>query len=403
MFVINLNLKEVLNAESCELILENSDKTESSLLYDEKIVQKNRIILKTFFKTDFIKSLYKEHKNTSKLFYINKNIESVLVDAEDTSKEYLDVNLKDSKNGNVYFRDVIQDGQDSYYYQFRPVKIVKSLVPFYRDNTVKVLLLDEESLLCNYSFESLLSSDSFEKLSEACDEAEGIKILKFMKKYRYVTCLYEISVEKLNKNTFDYEIENRTLKTRVLNDVELIKLLKNENLAVSISKSKKKREKLKNREIRKNNDSRANAADNASDASDGVTDDKNESIEILEIPPNMPFPSYNSDNEIHPNYEDKPNIKFVSIDYFTYKDRIYIRSLLNDLYEKNEKYKTYISNNSFSLIMVLKTFHYDKSFIDESLHFNILFKNSYTKSSVKHVYIKDEAINSITEINNILD
>jgi hypothetical protein len=102
-------------------------------------------------------------------------------------------------------------------------------------------------------------------------------------------------------------------------------------------------------------------------------------------------------------YEDKPKIKFTNIDYYTYEDRVYIRKLLNELYEKNEKYKAYISNNSFNLIMVLKTFHYDKSYIDSSLHFNILFKNIYLKSKVKHVYIKDEVIQSITEINDILD
>jgi hypothetical protein len=73
-----------------------------------------------------------------------------------------------------------------------------------------------------------------------------------MKKYRYITCLYETSVEKIGKYFFDYEIENRTLKQRVLSDDELVKLLKNENLAVSISKSKKRRDKKRNKEIRKN-------------------------------------------------------------------------------------------------------------------------------------------------------
>jgi hypothetical protein len=261
-------------------------------------------------------------------------------------------------------------------------------------------LLDEEFLLCD---------DSFEILTDVCDDDEGMKILKFMKKYRYITCLYEITVEKLGKHTFDYEIENRTLKQRVLSDEELIKLLKNENLAVSISKSKKKREKLKNREIRKNNELIADNADYTGDTSDEVNENANDrlivedKIEILDIPLIIPFPSYNSDNEIDLKYEARPNIKFISIDYFTYEDRVFIRKLLNELYENNKKYKTYILNNSYTNIMVLKTLHYDKSYIDASLHFNILLKNSYTKSSVKHVYIKDETINSITEINNILD
>jgi hypothetical protein len=229
-----------------------------------------------------------------------------------------------------------------------------------------------------------------------------------MKKYRYVTCVYEITVDKLGKHTFDYEIENRTLKQRVLSDEELIKLFKNEDTAATISKSKKKREKLKNREIRKN-ELIANDADDTSDTYDEVNENTNnrviveDKIEILDIPLIIPFPSYNSDNEIDLKYEARPNIKFISIDYFTYEDRVFIRKLLNDLYEKNTKYKTYILNNSYTRVMVLKTFHYDKSYIDKSLHFNVLFENIYTKSSVKHVYLKDETIHSITEINNILD
>jgi hypothetical protein len=196
----------------------------------------------------------------------------------------------------------------------------------------------------------------------------------------------------------------------VLSDDELIKLLKNDELAVTISKNKRKKlNKRKNREIRKNNELITNNADDTSNTSDGVNEDANdalindEGIEIFEIPKETPLPCYKSDNEIDVMYEDKPKIKFTNIDYYTYEDREYIRKLLNELYEKNEKYKTYILNNSFTHIMVLKTFHYDKSFIDESLHFNILFKNSSHRSSVKHVYLKDEAVNSITEINNILD
>jgi hypothetical protein len=400
MSVINLNLNEVLNSEECELILKDNDKSQSRLSYDRRNVQKSRILLKAFFKTEFIKNIYKQHKNTSKLFYINKNIEGVLVDGIDTTKEYLDINLKDSKNEDIYFRDIVQDNQDTYYYKFRPVKIVKSLVPFYRDTTVTGLLLDMENMFCN---------ESSEILSEVSDEVEGIKILNFMKKYRYVTCLYEITVDKIGRHNFDFTTENRTLIPRVLNDNELIKLFKNDELVVTISKSKKKREKLKNREIRKNNELIANAADDMSDASDEVNEDANDTvindeiIEIFEIPKETPLPCYKSDNEIDVMYEDKPKIKFTNIDYFTYEDRVYIRSLLNDLYDKNEKYKTYILNNSFNLIMVLKSFHYDKSFVDSSLHFNILFKNIYLKSKVKHVYIKDEVIQSITEINDILD
>jgi hypothetical protein len=350
MSVINLNLKEVLNGEDYELLLEDNDKTESSLDYEIRNIRKNRILLKSFFKTDFVRSVYKEHKNTSKLFYINKNIDGIVVNAVDTSKEYLDVNLKNSKNEDIYFRDIIHDGQDSYYYKFRPIKIVKSLVPLYRDTTIKALLLDEEFLLCE---------DSFEILTDVCDEDEGMKILNFMKKYRYVTCVYEIIVEKISRYNFDYEIENRKLKQRVLSDEELIKLLKNENLAVSISKSKKRRDKKKNKEIRKNNELIANDADDTSDTFDEVNEinDKeitdNESIEILDIPQIIPFPSYNSDNEIDLKYETRPNIKFISIDYFTYEDRVFIRKLLNDLYENNEKYKTYILNNSYTNIMVV--------------------------------------------------
>jgi hypothetical protein len=301
-------------------------------------------------------------------------------------------------------------------------------------------LLDKEKLLY------IKSDEYFKKLGEVCNVKSGIDFLNYIKENKYVTCVYEITVEKLNKTTFDYYIDNRTLKQRVLSEEELIELCKNENLAVNNKNNKNKRNKKKNKRNKnkrnKNNDIIADnasdtvitedendkennelisddesetvitedasdiIADNASDTVIGydlISEDENEIIDFFDIPKDTTQQNYNSDNENDIKYGEKPHVNFSNSDYFSYEDKEYIISLLNKLYDNNETYKSYISNNLFTRITVLKNFHYDKSFIDKSLHFNIWFNNRYSRSSVKHVYIKDEAIQSITEINNILD
>lgn len=81
-------------------------------------------------------------------------------------------------------------------------------------------------------------------------------------------------------------------------------------------------------------------------------------------------------------------------------DLQHITTLLNNTYETNPKFKTFLT--PYTAIKVIKTFHYDQSKTEKSLHFNVVFMTDMHASSVYHMYVSCNIIYSITTLINIL-
>ena len=62
-----------------------------------------------------------------------------------------------------------------------------------------------------------------------------------------------------------------------------------------------------------------------------------------------------------------------------------------------------MNENNYTHINVIKSFHYDRSRAENSLHLSLKFKtNKYDDgSNVFHAYIKNNEISSLTAINQV--
>ena len=88
-------------------------------------------------------------------------------------------------------------------------------------------------------------------------------------------------------------------------------------------------------------------------------------------------------------------------------DKLEIYRLLNELFEYNTKYKSFLQSNNYRYIKVIKSFHYDLNYNDNSYHINLVFassKDNFFNSDVYHIYVdvNTNEIVSITSLNSVL-
>lgn len=127
----------------------------------------------------------------------------------------------------------------------------------------------------------------------------------------------------------------------------------------------------------------------------GYVDDETEPI-ILK-------PITNNDNYILVKYRKHPyKIIFYKYEYISYADQDNITFMINELYTNNTKFKIFMEE--YNTIRVIQSFHKDFNAKDKSIHFNVVFYNTFniTRSAVYHAYITNNVISSLTTITNIL-
>ena len=76
--------------------------------------------------------------------------------------------------------------------------------------------------------------------------------------------------------------------------------------------------------------------------------------------------------------------------------------MLNDYYSKNPNFRTFMKNNAYRIINVMKDIHNSNCYVLIN-HFNIMFKNTNTNTLSKtfHANINNDKIYNITELNVI--
>ena len=96
------------------------------------------------------------------------------------------------------------------------------------------------------------------------------------------------------------------------------------------------------------------------------------------------------------------NIIFYRYEYISYSDKDLITFMINELYNTNDKFKTFITQ--YDTIRIIQSFHKDFNGLNKSLHFNGVFYNTTTlvKSTVYHFYISNNVITSLTTIINVI-
>ena len=211
----------------------------------------------------------------------------------------------------------------------------------------------------------------------------------------------------------------------ILSDDELIELF-DESKPIILSKSQKRRIKLKNK-LKNNKEGDSPpilfSFENVSSSLEDESEEKYDEIVCVPdvvITPDIPD-VFSFENEVFeiPDIPDiiereytiktKPESRLhIWIDKrvfseISFIDRIEIYRLLNEIYSTNPEYREFMNVNNYTHINVIKSFHYDRSRAENSLHLSLKFKtNKYDDgSNVFHAYIKNNEISSLTAINQV--
>ena len=114
----------------------------------------------------------------------------------------------------------------------------------------------------------------------------------------------------------------------------------------------------------------------------------------------------NNVEEINSKDDDKIDDNFLYIKiYFKHcifeKNRSFLKYLTYDFINTNQKYKQYLKENDINFIKICKQLHRDFNGDENSLHYNIKeLRNLEEQDDIreKHVYIKNNRVDYITEI-----
>ena len=461
---INFNFVEIMNLKNYECVYMD----EKYANYEKQIkhIHKNRkmflrLLEKTTDTNHFIQRVY-NCPNQKSQFYIDKNENVVLNDKFDSKNEevifdynmvigYEDIkkipviknrfkdyiiNLHDIMEYEsiinkqkkqkkqpiiirepITIRDSITINNELFFYKFRPIKLIKNYISLYRDLSCLALINNEIGYNMELLKDKVENNDEFgnfdysfyNTIMESSNMIYIIKnILPFIGKNKHFTTIYEIEVFKLSKTNYEFkDTLQRELQVKLnpLNDDDLISLFENK---IVLSKNQKKKLKLKNKQETIQPELIIEPEIIIENEPELIIETEPELIiepepEIIE-PENEPSIEPESVNKIN-----RPLISFNSYLYNNLKmiDKLEIYRLLNELFEYNTKYKSFLQSNNYRYIKVIKSFHYDLNYNDNSYHINLVFassKDNFFNSDVYHIYvdINTNEIVSITSLNSLL-
>jgi len=99
------------------------------------------------------------------------------------------------------------------------------------------------------------------------------------------------------------------------------------------------------------------------------------------------------------NKSKPPKVSFNNKTKFSYDDKKRIISMINDLYNINEKFKSLVFENGYSNIAIVKNIHYD----NRDLHFNGFLYRNDKRTNILHFYInEDDEIYKLTELIDLI-
>jgi len=242
---------------------------------------------------------------------------------------------------------------------------------------------------------------------------KNINVFTQMLVFKIIPLQNYIIQEHLFNSTEYYNLINQMtisyleqLKKSVLTDEELIELLQEK-----VEPPKKTNKKIKNKN--KKNNSIKSLDIETIEETPLITEEMQETIKPSIIP-SIEETEYiekteDIDNKliVFNKYEIELPFKtsFNRYEKFCKYDIDYINYLLKDLYEKNNKFQLFIDENEYNYVKIIKNIHTDLNRKDISLHFNAQFCSvlNRTKTSTFHLYIFEDAIVSITKLENILE
>jgi hypothetical protein len=255
-------------------------------------------------------------------------------------------------------------------YEIRPVMMVKNYQSKYRDLSVVGFL----------------------------NEINQDQILDYLKQNRFYTVIYSIRLIKHQKEVLlDNPIKSIIIeKSKVLleplpskRDIEIIK-----PSYLSIVKQTPSINDLPNLKQNKNQyETTSESSGSGSDKSTREYDNVKNYYHKF------------GDSRMYILFQNTINHTKTNIQYrFSNEDKKNIRSLLNGLLVTSEKLNIFINDNNYYYIKVIKSFHYDRSGRDNSIHFNIILKAKYTESDVFHIYtnIERNKVLTFTRTENII-
>ena len=196
----------------------------------------------------------------------------------------------------------------------------------------------------------------------------------------YKCCFYKV-VEPLNKQIEKIKKPKITNTKPLLTDEELIKLF-DETPKQKNKKNRTKQPFIKPLVTIKTNIIKDDIED---DTTSEISDDTNNTDASF-------------DSEINLNNTYNFNILYNNKRIWNTTDKEYIDNLIYYLYDTNEKFIKMMSG--FDTIYVLKEIHQDRN--KSYKHFTAFLKNNFDESLTYHFYVKDNKINGITQIMNIL-
>lgn len=110
-----------------------------------------------------------------------------------------------------------------------------------------------------------------------------------------------------------------------------------------------------------------------------------------------------------PNIEPKIKTNYAPKQFYltfnnntTFNNKHLLEKMLNDYYNKNSNFRTFMKSNTYSIINVMKDIHNSNCYTVIN-HFNLIFKNTNTNALSKtfHANIQNDRIYNITELNVI--
>lgn len=296
----------------------------------------------------------------------------------------------------LWYREVVKNtsGQ-KYLLEIALNCVITELIENYKDLSVEYMLVDS---YCNCN----LRDENNKTIKPVICKNNFLNIDNLKKTLfcsNSVSCIYAIEIFKIGEGKFkNYDVYNDILRPIPLPDDELFALFDGVDLKSNKStKNKNKQQKppslqlqslqlIEQKIIEEIEDDTIYISSDSGNSSD--SDGENNTNEINKIEPVIQVPIFNIDFNFNT----------------TQKELCDITEMLYNLYDKNDNFCKFITDNNYLKIVIIKGLHYDTNQKINSLHFTAILIEHKTNKPTRpyHFYIKNDVIVSITEIRNLL-
>lgn len=416
---IHLNMKETI--EFNELRVECEEKTtransnmtrrlqERLFKHYENIRRSKTYLIDMLSNHSFIKKLLKLQCEVESLrdisMYFDKEGNPAVMGFEDLAKFRIAEGIKTHSNTDVVFwtklvcstipvedkmyilREVlIDDNGDNYLFEIGLKSIIIDLLDGYKDVSAELLIIDSR-------VDTIRDKKKYERQTN--------ELSLNLVANEEINCIYNVNVFKIGCGKLkDYYIDGRVLRKKRMSDEDLIALFE------TPVKQQPKKNKNKKVEIKKNMvvvESPVENNDSGCSSSDCDSDDNDSSCSGSGSDISGGCSSSDSDcnDSSCSGSFTRQLFKFGFSTKIWFVERTSIINMIYNLYDNNSVFKEFINNNEYIKINIIKGLHHDKNNTNTSLHITAVFYNGASYTKPYHLYVKDGAIVSMTEIRNL--